>query len=404
MSGASESVPDIFTVDGIESEPGLNGTYLRNGRFRGGKAQWMKPGTRCYIRWIRDRWELYVSHHPSGTTYFFHAEESVLPPASGWTPTECALPCEVPQVTPCESVAVAPPSADLQFAAPHPPPLLLWWNSTCPFVQRVSIALLEMGVHVHKREADIHGSHEDVAFVAAFRRACPDRARRPAIPVLEHRRDEAGARGAVTLIESQVIVEYLDDTFGSAGEQLVPVCAAERARARLFLLLVERVLLPCEADLLAARTQDDYAAALGRLDDALVAIEAGLRMHGDSAGPYLAGHHFGFVEVNCAPFLQRLATLMPRFRSFSLMERAGTLPRTLSWINAMLDRPSVVNTYDLEAVAEVKSRAVATLEKAESFSQRRASAMAVLQAKFGGSQVPAASELAESDSVKKEQW
>jgi hypothetical protein len=74
-------------IDGCVSEPGLNGEYQPAGTFRGGKAQWMKPNTRCYIRWIRDRWELYVSHHPNGTTYFFHQSDSNVPPKDGWRPT-----------------------------------------------------------------------------------------------------------------------------------------------------------------------------------------------------------------------------------------------------------------------------------------------------------------------------
>jgi len=74
-------------IEGCVSEPGLNGEYQPAGTFRGGKTQWMKPKTRCYVRWIRDRWELYVSHHPNGTTYFFNETDSNIPPKDGWRPT-----------------------------------------------------------------------------------------------------------------------------------------------------------------------------------------------------------------------------------------------------------------------------------------------------------------------------
>jgi len=94
-------------IEGCVSEPGLNGEYQPAGTFRDGKAQWMKPNSRCYIRWIRDRWELYVSHHPNGTTYFFHESDSNLPPKAGWRPTLYESPDAKLQVSAVKSDAVS---------------------------------------------------------------------------------------------------------------------------------------------------------------------------------------------------------------------------------------------------------------------------------------------------------
>lgn len=99
-------------IEGCVSEPGLNGEYEPAGTFRGGKAQWMKPNSRCYIRWIRDRWELYVSHHPNGTTYFFHESDSNIPPKAGWRQTLYESPDAKLQVSEMKSHDISATQSD----------------------------------------------------------------------------------------------------------------------------------------------------------------------------------------------------------------------------------------------------------------------------------------------------
>merc|ERR1719329_66883 len=220
-------LPDAIAVAGIECEDGLNGIYEQNGEFKsgGGRPQWMKPNTRCYIRWIRERWEIYVSHHPAGTTYFFHSDDTPHPPTEGWLPTECALPTEAPALTFMMRDEFAGGAKEVGMSRPKEGadgvstadsaaqdvrrPLVLWCNSTCPFAQRVMIAVRELGLTdcVWERQVDIFGEREEEMFKSAFAKACPDKRRRPAIPVLEHYRDDSDT---VTLNESRVIVEYLE--------------------------------------------------------------------------------------------------------------------------------------------------------------------------------------------------
>ncbi|CAE8641204.1 unnamed protein product [Polarella glacialis] len=259
----------------------------------------------------------------------------------------------------------------LRMEPPPSVPLVLWWSKTCPYVQRVSIALLEKGLDAqHRQAADIHGGLEDGTFLL--------RREQVADGQTADGEGEASAPGSIALIGSQVIVEYLDEEFGGAGRRLLPACAAERAQARLFLQAFERALMPCEAELLAARRQDEFVAASGRLDDALKTLEAALTMYSVGLGPFLIGEYFGFVEVLCAPFLQRLVTLLPLLRNISVIERTIGLSRLSSWVAAVVGRPSVVATYDLEAVAEVMLRAVTTLEEKESSAELRARARAFL--------------------------
>lgn len=362
------SPPQTIHVSGIECEPGLNGAYERNGFFKagGGKPQWMKAGTRCYIRFTaRGQWEIYVSHHPEGSTYFQHPDATAsLPPLSGWQATPCAMPTDIPALV-FEGTSQ---SAAYETAPAPSEDLILWSNDTCPFAQRVRIAILEQGLRVEERETDIHGERAEEQFRAAFAKACPDRRRRAAIPLLEHR---TGDGEPIVLIESKVIVEYLDEAIASTCK-LTPPDAVSRARSRLFVDAFDRAVGGCEAAILGAVDAGSLSQAADSLADGFRVLDSALEMYRKGDGPFLAGLQFGLAEVICAPQLQRLATLVPRFRpgmpGGAPLELAARFPRFSAWANAVLSRPSVISTYNMDSVARVKARAVATL-KAEAMPQ-----------------------------------
>lgn len=194
----------------------------------------MKPTTRCYVRFIRDRWELYVSHYPQGTTYFFHSTDNTgpwAPPPDGWTLTNFSSPHEVLHLAALPlRPAIEPPTAAL---APPPvaaeePEFVLWSNATCPFAQRARSALLEKGLRFCEVEVDIVGErgHDPAAlarseaFRELWRSIVPNVAhRRPAIPLLQHRILGTGA--VVALPESAVIIEPTLTTCQSSD----PICS-----------------------------------------------------------------------------------------------------------------------------------------------------------------------------------
>jgi glutathione S-transferase len=393
---AAPPPPERIVVSGVDTEPGLNGTYERSGTFARDRPQWMKPNTRCYLRYIRQRWELYVSHHPAGTTYFFNntsaAGDGDAPPPDGWVATECVMPHEVlrlvalpPRPEPPPTVAVAPPhlappiSPDEDGEDP-PEELVLFANATCPYAQRVRIALWEKGRRFTEVDVDIVGAEEEdpaaLARAEAFRElwhsAVPNAGhRRPAIPLLQH-------GDAVTLPESAVIVDYLEDlpaTAASDGRPLLPPAAADRARVRLFSAVFERELGGSLHHILGATTADALFAAGQELREGLGAVEAQLSMGGGRGGPFVSGEMFTHAEALCAPFLQRLYTLVPLFRPhLARMMSAGdaesfgdavarVAPAVHRWAEAVLARPSVAGTYDGAAVAALKRRAVARYEQ-----------------------------------------
>ena len=73
------------------------------------------------------------------------------------------------------------------------------------------------------------------------------------------------------------------------------------------------------------------------------------------ASPFVGGE-FGFAEALTAPFLQRLVRVAPHFRplltkwvdlSFS------KFPRLRQWSQAVLERPSVQQTYHHDEVLQI---------------------------------------------------
>jgi len=393
------AAPDTIRIANIEddAELGLNGSFQRNGSF-GGRPQWMKPGTRRYIRWIRDRWEIYVSHHPAGTTFFFHTEDSSHPPLAGWTPSEFVMPIESPTLTSqFESPTVDPRNyASIAGTAEgedqngqtkaSSAALLLWCNNTCPFVQRVAIALHEKGLQAKHQHVDVIGE-KDVEFVKAYRKTCPDYKRRPAIPVLEHSVLTDKGIQVIILVESKVIVEYLDSTY--EDNPLLPSAAFTRAQSSLFVSAFESSLLPCEAEVLNASDMDALTVAGERLVEALRVVDTALRMsnpHG--SGPFLGDEQFGYAEVVTAPHLQRLTTLLPHFRpqlpcGHPLDVMAKQFPRLHKWAAAVLARPSVEATYHLDDVISIKAKAVARFDHTgDVFKTRKDQSVAMLEAFF----------------------
>ena len=230
---AHPTPPDTITISGTHAEEGnLNGRYALNGRFKAsGKWQWMRPGSRCYIRYIRERWEIYISHHPHGSTYFCSSAHGEIPPVDGWKPTQLCSPDEAPHLTlhydatssdEAKTPAPLPPHSNVDARsdeAASGTTLELYTNATCPFAQRVRIVASELAVAPRETNVDVFGD-KGAAFESLFKEACPGTTRRAAIPLL---RDSIS--GAV-LIESKIICGYLADREIEAGADL-----AARARA-----------------------------------------------------------------------------------------------------------------------------------------------------------------------------
>jgi len=403
MTSNSDVTNFTIIVSGIQCEEGaLNGRYERNGFFASsGKPQWMIPKSRTYVRFIRGRWEIYGTHHvthagadQAGTTYFYHPDlDALVPPESGWIPTLAALPSDSP-------LLASEPVRRKQG-------IFLWFNHTCPFAQRVRIALRELDLtgDICEKHVNIFGSKDGVVPTGAeieanaewrrlFEKACSDKRRhaRPTVPLLEQWLDDGDP---LLLLESSIIVEYLNEAFHSKCSDYassLKIDPATRAKVRLFVDAFDRSLAKCESAILNATNQKALHEASDMLTEGFKAVEFALNAYGSNgSGPFLQGARFGLAEVLCAPMLQRLMTLCPRFRSSLPYRTTADLAkwsRLKEWVEAVLARKSVVDTFDLNAVIEVKQVASFVSgdpEEEMSLAEKRKSAVAALEARFRSS-------------------
>jgi glutathione S-transferase len=196
--------------------------------------------------------------------------------------------------------------------------------------------------------------------VFAYKRVNPDRQRRAAIPILEH---NVGESAPITIIESRIIVDYLEDAFPDS-RRLVPENSLSRAHTKMFIDLCDRNLSKCLALFTSSRTTQNLYTANAALKDSLEAVESGLRMFASKPGLFFLGDSFSLVEVLLAPMLQRLLLLPPHFRPcllkmepWSKME--DLFPRFHEWTANIFAHPTASSLFNFDEVAAVKSHAVA---------------------------------------------
>lgn len=184
----------------------------------------------------------------------------------------------------------------------------------------------------HKKTlVDLQDKPEE--FVALYRSACGDPTMSAKVPILAVADD-------TVLIESMVIVEYLEECHG------VPQSAAARARCRLWATLVPSW-LQWFSVLRTEAGSEAEAIAVAKLRDGLRAMDR-LLMDGAGDGPFVLGSDFSLAEAATAPFAQRLVVVLPKLRP-ELGEpldwiAADGLTRLSEWMGAVCSRPSCVDT------------------------------------------------------------
>ncbi len=182
----------------------------------------------------------------------------------------------------------------------------LWHATTCPYCQRVRIALAEKGLAVEERLVDLAAKPPEL--LALY----------PAggVPVLE-------VDGAA-IPESIVILQYLEDR--APAPAILPPDPLGRARARLLHDRITAALGPHVPKLLRGAPEEQERARQAILG-ALGALEREAPEAGFLAGP------FSIADIALAPFVAKLPA--------ALRPAALGLPRLARWEALVLSRPSV---------------------------------------------------------------
>lgn len=189
-------------------------------------------------------------------------------------------------------------------------PLTLVSHALCPYVQRAAIVLAEKGVPFERRDVDL--AHKPAWFLEIS-----PLGKTPVLLV-----------NGVSLFESAVICEYLDET---VSPPLHPADALQRARERGWMEFGSAV-LNAIAGFYNAADESALQAKAAEIRARLVQLDNAL-----GAGPFFRGASFSLVD----------AVFGPVFRYFDTFEAIGDfgffdcLPRLTQWRQALAARASV---------------------------------------------------------------
>jgi glutathione S-transferase len=182
----------------------------------------------------------------------------------------------------------------------------LWHALTCPYCQRVRIALAEKHIEVEEHVIDLRQRPPELLSL------------NPAggVPVL--------VVDGTALPESRVILEYLEDR--DPERRLFPRDPVQRARVRLLYDRIESSVGPHLPKLLRG-SEEEREDARRAIAAALEVLERGASEEGQLAGP------FSNADIALATFVRKLPE--------SSRPAALSLPRLARWETAVMSRPSV---------------------------------------------------------------
>ncbi|XP_048561283.1 probable glutathione S-transferase GSTU6 [Triticum urartu] len=158
--------------------------------------------------------------------------------------------------------------------------LLGHWGS--PFVTRVRLALRLKGVRYEYVEEDLRSKSDLLLRCNPVHRA---------VPVLIH--------DGRPVCESQVILQYVDEAFGSPGDTLLPADPHERAVARFWAAYFDEEMGAPWDRALRAGSEEERAAWMQKVVDAADGLERGLSecTGGGRKGCFFGGERVGYVDV-----------------------------------------------------------------------------------------------------------
>lgn len=189
----------------------------------------------------------------------------------------------------------------------------------CPFAQRTLIALLEKGIDYEHIEIDLRNKPDWFEEVSPYSK----------VPVLRH--------GDVTIYESSIVNEYLDEMFPDPA--LMPRDAGERARARVWIDFDNVKFVPAFYKVLLEQDHDRRAALAETITDALRFIETSA-LGARAQGPYWLGAELSLADIAVYPHMERLAVL-EAYRDIAVPAECG---RLREWLAVMAEQPSVQHT------------------------------------------------------------
>ncbi|KAF8698478.1 hypothetical protein HU200_035218 [Digitaria exilis] len=151
------------------------------------------------------------------------------------------------------------------------------WASV--FVTRVKLALHLKGLNYESIEEDLRNKSELLLSSNPVHKA---------VPVLIH--------NGKPICESQIIVEYIDETFAGIGPSFLPADPYERAVARFWAAYIEEKLVAPWDRVFRAKTNEERDEATRKMFAAVDVLEGGFKECSKGKG-FFGGDNIGYVDI-----------------------------------------------------------------------------------------------------------
>jgi len=198
--------------------------------------------------------------------------------------------------------------------------------------------LLEKKLPYELNKVDLTNKSAD--FVDAYRSVNPEETLTAKVPMVT-------MPDGFTMIESDVVVDYLIAKYHGKGAELMPDSPEGWALVRLFIELFDKTVGDVHM-LEWVRGEGTKTTYTMELVKHLRTLDAFLQVHQTGDGPFLCGDAFTLAEIHAAPLLTRAVAQWEYFQDIKLLMVCEEMnfPRLEKWIKAVLARPSVVETSE----------------------------------------------------------
>jgi glutathione S-transferase len=187
----------------------------------------------------------------------------------------------------------------LPFTVSNAPRLIS--STVCPFVHRVTLSLSAKGALEQQQMAitQIDLKNKPAWFLELWPKGN--------VPIVVLQDERNGER--VVLNESQVLIDYVDETF--KDHPLFPASPADRARIRITCSRYNENIVPLWYKLLMSKDKESAVKLGNDYQEELKWLQSRL----DDAGPFFSGSTFGYLDATILPWLLRLFVIK-HYRGF----------------------------------------------------------------------------------------
>lgn len=208
-------------------------------------------------------------------------------------------------------------------------------------MQRDKIALVEKGIPFEEKNEDL--TNRSPEYTELYLSMCPDPNTTTKVPLLEH--GEPGSDDYVKVIESNIILDYIEDVWGDVGTQLRPKNPADAAAVRMFNESFSKM---SPFGLVTGASQEDLQKKLCEYVKGMRIVDRCLQLYKkkDVEGNLLMGSNFSQAECMAAPILVRSAAWLKDIRGVDIQTLAKSLglAHLDRWMETVLSQPSVKKT------------------------------------------------------------